>query len=106
MIYESPTLVRYFQSTTVDLYPAILADGHFDETYFPSLGGDMECSHSGFNARNWRGVALCLIKIPHYLKWTNVQRIIDLQKVKDSMLNDFTDIAKVTRSHINAVMCR
>ena len=50
--YNSPTIVRYLEPTTGDLFTARFADCHFDETYFPSLGGDIECSHSGFNARN------------------------------------------------------
>ncbi len=38
--YESPTIVRYLEPLTGDLFTARFADCHFDETVFPSLGGD------------------------------------------------------------------
>ena len=38
--YDSPTIVRYLEPLTGDLFTARFADCHFDETVFPSLGGD------------------------------------------------------------------
>ncbi|PRQ36553.1 putative RNA-directed DNA polymerase [Rosa chinensis] len=38
--YESPTIIRYLEPLTGDLFTARFADCHFDETVFPSLGGD------------------------------------------------------------------
>ena len=38
--YESPTIIRYLEPLTSDLFTARFADCHFDETLFPSLGGD------------------------------------------------------------------
>ena len=42
--YESPTIVRYLEPLTGDLFIARFADCHFDETLFPSLGGDTNTS--------------------------------------------------------------
>jgi len=42
--YDSPAIVRYLEPTTGDLFTARFADCHFDETYFPPLGGDRNTS--------------------------------------------------------------
>ena len=41
--YDSPTIVRYLEPSTDDLFIARFADCHFDETVFPLLGGDKNC---------------------------------------------------------------
>ena len=38
--FEASTIVRYLEPLTEDLFTARFADCHFDETYFPSLGGE------------------------------------------------------------------
>ena len=38
--YESPTIIRYLEPLTGDLFTAKFADCHFNEAIFPSLGGD------------------------------------------------------------------
>ncbi|KAK9912309.1 hypothetical protein M0R45_036177 [Rubus argutus] len=38
--FESPTIIRYVEPLTGDLFTARFADCHFDEIVFPSLGGD------------------------------------------------------------------
>ena len=38
--YDSPSIVRYLEPLTGDLFTARFANCHFDETVFPSLGGD------------------------------------------------------------------
>jgi hypothetical protein len=38
--YEPPMIIRCLEPLTGDLFTAIFADCHFDETVFPSLGGD------------------------------------------------------------------
>ncbi|KAJ9555653.1 hypothetical protein OSB04_010267 [Centaurea solstitialis] len=39
--YESPSIIRYLEPLTGDLFTARHADCDFDETIFPSLGGDL-----------------------------------------------------------------
>ena len=36
--YDSPSIVRYLEPLTGDLFTARFADCHFDEKVFPSLG--------------------------------------------------------------------
>ena len=38
--YESPTITRYLEPLIGDLFTVKFADCHFNETVFPSLGGD------------------------------------------------------------------
>ena len=38
--FDSPSIIRYLEPLTGDLFTARLADCHFDETSFPHLGGN------------------------------------------------------------------
>ena len=38
--YESPSIIKYLEPLTGDLFTARFDDCHFDETNFPTLGGD------------------------------------------------------------------
>lgn len=38
--YESPTIIKYLEPTTGDVFKAKYADCHFDESTYPPLGGD------------------------------------------------------------------
>ena len=38
--FEIPTIISHLMPLLGDLFNACLADCHFDETVFPSLGGD------------------------------------------------------------------
>ena len=84
---------------TGDLFTARFADCDFEETVFPSLGRDKE--------RERRELLWCVPTMSHFDPRTShceseVERIIALRNVADSMPDSFTDIAKITRSHIPA----
>jgi hypothetical protein len=36
--FDSPSVIRYFESLTDDIFKARFEDCHFDENIFPSLG--------------------------------------------------------------------
>jgi len=38
--YESPSITKHLESTMGDLFTAQFADCHFDESNFPTLGGE------------------------------------------------------------------
>ena len=101
--YDSPTIIRYLEPTTGDLFTARFADCKFDETQFPSLGGDMN-AHIPASQRQeliWCAPSdKSLLDPPNSSREIEVRRILDLQKVAESMPDAFTDSAKVTRSHI------
>ena len=76
---------------------------HFDETVFPSLGGDKNKNVQQERQKlSWSVPTLSHLD-PRTAQCNNeVQRILNLQNVADSMPDAFSDIAKVTRSHIPA----
>ena len=40
--YESPSIVTYLEPSTGDLFTARFDDCHFDESSFPTLGGEIK----------------------------------------------------------------
>ena len=59
--YDSPSIIRYLEPLTGDLFTARFADCHFYETVFPSLG-EIRTSTFLKNDANYRGrLPLCLI---------------------------------------------
>ena len=101
--YESTKIVRYLEPSTGDLFTARFADCHFDETIFPSLGGD----RNNFVPQKRQELSWSVPTLSHLDPRTTqcdleVRRILDLQHVSESMPDAFTDIAKVTRSYIPA----
>ena len=38
--YDSPSMIKYLEPSTCDLFTARFADSHFDESIFPTLGGE------------------------------------------------------------------
>ena len=38
--YESPSIIKYLEPSTGDLFTARFADCHFDEKLYPTLGGE------------------------------------------------------------------
>ncbi|XP_004301938.1 PREDICTED: uncharacterized protein LOC101304199 [Fragaria vesca subsp. vesca] len=101
--YESPTIIRYLEPLTGDLFTARFADCHFDETLFLSLRGDTNKHvHVERQELSW-----FVPTLSHYDPRTSqseseVTRILELQKVADTMPDSFSEIAKVTRSDIPA----
>ncbi|KAK9942694.1 hypothetical protein M0R45_008346 [Rubus argutus] len=101
--FESPTIIRYVEPLTSDLFTARFADCHFDETVFRSLGGDKNVTiQQERRELSWPVPTLSHNDPPTAQREIEVRRIIDLQKVADSLPDAFSDLAKVTRSHIPA----
>jgi len=43
MGFDSPSIIRYFEPLTDDIFKASFEDCHFDENIFPSLGEKSRC---------------------------------------------------------------
>ncbi|KAM2692608.1 hypothetical protein EV2_006881 [Malus domestica] len=102
--YDSPSIILYLEPLTGDLFTTRFANSHFDETVFLSLGGHkitnvpVECCKL-----SWITPTMSHLDPRTPQSETEVQCILNLQSIAQSMPNAFTDLAKVTRSHIPAV---
>ena len=118
--FDSPSIIKYLEPLTGDVFRARFADFHFDEVNFPSLGGDKlpkeEQREIIWNASSmshldpkeerreiiWNASSMSHLN-PHTTQCDKeVQRIIHLQKIASQLPNAFTDTAKVTKSYIPA----
>jgi hypothetical protein len=99
--FDSPSIIRYFEPLTDDIFKISFEDCHFDENLFPSLGKEK----SLLEARQeitWNDSILS-----HFDPRTNeceleVQRIIHLQSIANQLPDAFTDNKKIVKSHILA----
>ena len=98
--YESSSITRFLEPLTDDLFTAF-ADCHFDETVFPSLGGD---SHVNIDKERreltWHVPTQSHLDPPSAHSDKEVQKILSLQNVANQLPDTLNDLAKVTRSHI------
>ncbi|KAM2132334.1 hypothetical protein ACFX1Q_013733 [Malus domestica] len=88
--YDSPSIIRYLEPLIGDLFTT-------------SLGGDKHANvHGERRELSWYAPTMSYLD-PHIAQFeTEVRRIIDLQSIAQSMPDAFTDLAKMTRSHIPA----
>ncbi|KAM2817807.1 hypothetical protein COP1_041878 [Malus domestica] len=101
--YDSPSIIRYLEPLTGDLFTARFADCHFYETVFPSLGGDKNVNVPNERRElSWTTPTLSHLDPRTSQSEAEVQRILDLQSIAQSMPDAFTNLARVTRSHIPA----
>lgn len=76
---------------------------HFDETVFPSLGGDKNKNvQQERQELSWSVPTLSHLDPQLAQCDSKVRRQLNIQNVVDSMPNAFSDIDKVTRSNILA----
>lgn len=97
--YESPSIIKWLEPSTGDLFTARFADCHFDESFFPTLGGE--------NKQLGKEISWNELSLAHFDPRTKqceleVQKIIHLQNLANQMPEAFTDPKKVTKSHIPA----
>ena len=84
---------------TNDIFTVRFADCHFNESFFPSLGGEKSIP------KEQREISWKTSTISHLDPCTNqceleVQRIIHLQNLANQLPDAFIDTKKVTKSHI------
>ncbi|KAJ0881424.1 putative RNA-directed DNA polymerase [Helianthus annuus] len=98
--YESPSIIKYLEPTTGDLFTARFSDCHFVESTFPTLGGDKKQLD---NSIIWNELSLSHLDPRTKQCELEVQRIIHLQGLANQLPDAFTDPKRVTKSHIPAV---
>ena len=99
--FDSPSIIRYFEPLTGDVFTVRFADCHFNESVFPPLGGEKSV------LKEREEITCNSSTMSHFDHCTNqceleVQRIIHLQNIANQLLDAFIDTKKVTKSHISA----
>jgi len=99
--FVSPSIIRYLESLTGDIFKARFEDCHFDENIFPSLGKEKSLPKAQQEI-TWNNSTLS-----HFDPRTNqceleVQKIIHLQSIANQLVDIFTDNKKIVKSHILA----
>jgi hypothetical protein len=96
--YKSPSIIKYLEPLTGNLFTARHADCIFNEDHFPAIGGDIkyqkECPEIDWNAQ-------CISSSDPHTQETELQvrKIINLQHIANNLLGSFTDYKGVTKSY-------
>ena len=96
---DSPSIIRYLEPQTGDVFTARFADCHFDEKVFPVLGG--ENKQVGKDIK-WCVPSLLHLDPPTKQSELEVRRIMHLQSIANQLPDAFADTKLVTKSHIPA----
>ena len=96
---DSPSIIKYLEPMTEDVFRARFADYHFNETVFPQSGREKSIPE-GRHKITWNASTLS-----HLDQRTNqceleVQMIIHLQNLTNQLPDSFVDTKKVTKSYI------
>nr|GEV61198.1 putative copia-like polyprotein [Tanacetum cinerariifolium] len=97
--YDSPSMIRYLEPSTMGLFMAQFTDCHFDESVFPTLGGDKK--HMGSEI-SWNELSLSHLDPRTKECEQEAQRIIHLQGLANQLPDVFIDLKRITKSHIPA----
>ena len=95
--FTSPSIIKYIEPLTGDLFTARFADCIFNEDHFPTLGGDLyhknECREINWNAEGISYSDPRTMETEH-----QVQRLIDLQNIANNLPDAFTNYKGVVKS--------
>ena len=100
--YETPSIIKYLEPKTGDLFTARYADSIFDEDHFPALGGGLYLKSKKCREIEWNDTGFHSIDPRTKDTELEVQRIINLQQLANNLPDAFTDIRGVSKSHIPA----
>ncbi|CAL8996920.1 unnamed protein product, partial [Prunus brigantina] len=103
--FDSPSIIRYLEPLTGDIFRARFADCHFDETIFPLLGEEKSVPkeqgklvHEEQRELSWAVPTLSHLD-PRTTQCENeVRRIVHLQRIANQMPDAFNDATKIEHS--------
>jgi hypothetical protein len=99
--FQSPSIIKYLEPLTGDLFAACFVDSIFDEEHFLALGGDFkyqkECQEINWNTQSVPGTDPRTTETE-----LQVQKIIHLQRLANKLSDAFTNYKGVTKSFIPA----
>ena len=98
--YETVSIIRYLEPLTGDVFTARFADCQFDESVFPSLGGEKKIQEKNIS---WNEPSL--LYLDPYTKQCEmeVRKILNFQELANQLPDAFIDTKRVTKSYIPAV---
>ncbi|KAJ0575449.1 putative RNA-directed DNA polymerase [Helianthus annuus] len=100
--FNSPSIIKYLEPLTGDMFTARFADCQFNETVFPVLGGDKTKERLVTQELTWNASSLSNLDPRSGQCESEVQKIIHLQRIANELPDAFTDTNMVTKSHIPA----
>ncbi len=100
--FDSPSIIRYLEPLTGDMFKARFEDCHFDESIFPTLGNEKSVPEARQEI-TWKNKALSQFDPRTKECNLEVQKIIHLQSVANQLPDVFTDTKGVVKSYIPAV---
>ncbi|KAJ0530675.1 putative RNA-directed DNA polymerase [Helianthus annuus] len=100
--FNSPSIIKYLEPLTGDMFTARFADCQFNETVFPVLGGDKTKERLVTQELTWNASSLSNLDPRSGQCESEVQKIIHLQRIANELPDAFTDTNRVTKSHIPA----
>jgi hypothetical protein len=95
--FQSPSILKYLEPLTGDLFTAWFADCIFNKDYFSVLGGDNKFITKGQEI-NWDDKSILSSDPCTKETELQVQKIIELQQIASNLLDAFTDYKGVTKS--------
>jgi hypothetical protein len=98
--FHSSSIIKYLEILTEDVFTARFADCQFDEIIFSILGGEKEKLEKQVT---WNASSISYLDSWSGQCELEVQKIIHLQIIANELSDAFTDIKRVTKSHISAL---
>ena len=98
--FYSPSIVRYIEPLTGDVFTSPFIDFHFNESVFPPLRGEKLISGERREI-TWNASTMSYFDHRTNQYELEVQKIIHLQNLTNQLPDAFIDTKKVTKSHID-----
>jgi hypothetical protein len=98
--YDSPSIIRYLEPTTADVFKSRFQDCQFCETIFPKLTNSPDPLPA--TVIKWQSDDTFWRDPRTNLANDEVRRILHLQQIMEKLPDSFTDAATVTKSHVEA----
>ncbi|KAM2860900.1 hypothetical protein COP2_026148 [Malus domestica] len=99
--FDSPSIIKYLEPLTCDMFTAHFADYHFEKTVFLSLEGENTVPEER-KELTWVVPTLSHFDTRSMQCENEVKMIVHLQSIANHMPDAFNDAMKVTKSHIRA----
>ena len=98
--FESLSVIRYLEPLTDDVFTACFADCHFNDSVFPSLGGEKSIPEERREISWKTSTTMTHLDLRTNQCELEVQRIIHLKSLANQLPDAFIDTKKVTKSYI------